>query len=166
MGPGDGPTLSFFPDEDGKMSGGPVDKCRHLTYEEVKMKIGIPGLEGRLQRARKGTGLSQEAVATKIGVSWMTVHRWEKSQRGISEENLDRLCELYDKPLRWFLTLEEGDLEEDIPTTGSTKAPGSSSSAAANRLSRKIADAPVSHRPMIEKVAEDLLDSINQSVSR
>ena len=166
MGPGGGPTLSFFPDKDGKMSGGPVDECGHLTYEEEKMKISIPGLGGRLQRARKGTGLSQEAVATKIGVSWMTVHRWEKSQRGISEENLDRLCQLYDKPLRWFLTLEEGDLEEARPSRGSTKAPGSSSSAAANRLSRKIADAPASHRPMIEKVAEDLLDSMNQSVSR
>ncbi|MCH7736035.1 MAG: helix-turn-helix transcriptional regulator, partial [Chloroflexi bacterium] len=49
--------------------------------------------------------MSQEKVAERIGVSWMTVHRWERSQRSISEENLDRLCELYDKPLRWFLTL-------------------------------------------------------------
>ena len=129
------------------------------------MKIGIPGLGGRLQRARKGPGLSQEAVATKIGVSWMTVHRWEKSQRGISEENLDRLCELYDKPLRWFLTLEEGDLEEDRSSRGSTESSGRSTSAAANRLSRKIADAPASHRPMIEKVVEDLLDGMKQSVS-
>ena len=60
------------------------------------MKMSIPGLGGRLQRARKGTGLSQEAVGKQIGVSWMTVHRWERSQRGISEEHLDRLCDLYD----------------------------------------------------------------------
>ena len=128
------------------------------------MKIGIPGLGGRLQRARKGTGLSQEAVATKIGVSWMTVHRWEKSQRGISEENLDRLCELYDKPLRWFLTLEEGDLEADGPSDESTAKLGRSGSAAASRLSRKMADAPAANRPMIEKVVEDLLDGMKQTV--
>lgn len=129
------------------------------------MKISIPGLGGRLQRSRKGTGLSQDAVATKIGVSWMTVHRWERSQRGISEENLDRLCELYDKRLRWFLTLEEGDLEEDKSSKGSTESSGRSTAAeVANSLSRKIADAPAANRPMIEKVVEDLLDGMKKSV--
>lgn len=128
------------------------------------MKISIPGLGGRLQRARRGTGLSQEAVAAEIGVSWMTVHRWERSQRSISEENLDQVCELYDRPLSWFLTLEDGDLEE---MTGAAKeAPTMSGSDAANRLSRKIADAPDSQRPMIEKVVEDLLDAMRKSGSR
>ena len=76
------------------------------------MRISIPGLGGRLCRARNGTGLSQEKVAERIGVSWMTVHRWERSQRAIPDYLLDKLCELYDKPIRWFLTLEEGDLEQ------------------------------------------------------
>ena len=125
------------------------------------MKISIPGLGGRLQRARKGTGLSQEAVATKIGVSWMTVHRWERSQRSISEENLDRLCDLYERPLLWFLTLEEGDLGEETGTAKET--PRRSQSAAAERLSRKIADAPESHRRMIEKVVEDLIGGMRDS---
>jgi transcriptional regulator with XRE-family HTH domain len=122
------------------------------------MKINIQGLGGRLQRARKGTGLSQEAVATKIGVSWMTVHRWERSQRSISDENLDRLCDLYDRPFRWFLTLEDGDLAEETGPAG--EASRTSQSAAANRLSHKISDAPESQRPMIEKVVENLLDAL------
>jgi transcriptional regulator with XRE-family HTH domain len=125
------------------------------------MKISIPGLGGRLQRARKGTGLSQEAVAGKISVSWMTVHRWERSQRSGSKENLDLLCNLYDKPLRWFLTLEEGDLEEEVGV--SEGARGRPQSVAASRLSRKIADAPATKRPMIEKVVEDLLDALKSS---
>ncbi len=125
------------------------------------MKINIYGLGGRLQRARKGTGLSQEAVGKEISVSWMTVHRWERSQRSISEENLDRLCELYDKPLRWFLTLEDGDLEPNGPSE--TQGFGSASSAAAQRLSRKIAQAPASDLPMIEKVVEDLLDNFKRA---
>ena len=127
------------------------------------MKISIYGLGGRLQRARKGTGLSQEAAAGKIGVSWMTVHRWERSQRSISEENLYRLCELYNKPLRWFLTLEDGDLEQEPSEKGSFIR---ASTTAADRLSRKISGAPAEIRPMIEKVAEELLDSLRQSVSR
>jgi len=121
------------------------------------MKISIQGLGGRLQRARKGTGLSQEAVATKIGVSWMTVHRWERSQRSISEENLDLICKLYDRPLRWFLTLEEGDLADDSGPSGNEP------SAAAKRLSRSIAEAPSSQRPMIEKVVEDILDGLRRA---
>ena len=95
----------------------------------------------------------------------MTVHRWERSQRSISEENLDLVCDLYDRPLRWFLTLEEGDLwQEEVGAVG--EAPRIPQSAAATRLSRKIADAPSSQRPIIEKVVEDLLDSMEQSVSR
>ena len=126
------------------------------------MKISIPGLGGRLQRARKGTGLSQEKVATQLGISWMTVHRWERSQRMISEEHLNRLCDLYDRPLRWFLTLEDGDLADETGTAGGpSRKP---LSAAAERLSRKIADAPESHRRMIEKVVEDLLGGMRDSV--
>jgi len=90
----------------------------------------------------------------------MTVHRWERYQRSISEENLDLLCDLYDKPLRWFLTLEEGDLENGVGV--SDEAPARPQNAAATRLSRKIADAPASERPMIEKVVEDLLDGLRR----
>ena len=124
------------------------------------MKISIPGLGGRLQRARRATGLSQEAVASKISVSWMTVHRWERSQRSISEENLNLLCELYDKPLRWFLTLEDDDLGYNDES--SNTASGTPLSTSSERLSRKIADAPEDLRPMIEKVVEDLLDSLRK----
>jgi len=128
------------------------------------MKYNIPGLGGRLRRARNGTGLSQEKVADRIGVSWMTIHRYERSQRNVPDHLLDRLCGLYDRPLRWFLTLEEGDL--DIESDEPKNLTRGLQSAAANRLSRKIADAPASQRPMIEKVVEDLLDSMRNSVSR
>ena len=131
------------------------------------MKYGIPGLGGRLRRARNGTGLSQEKVATQLGISWMTVHRWERSQRNVPDQLLDRLCELYDRPLRWFLTVEEGDLADNDETSQTASGtPHIHGYAAAKRLSRKISDAPVVHRPMIEKVVEDLLDSMAESGSR
>ena len=76
------------------------------------MEINIPSLGGSIQRARRGIGLSQDAVGKRIGVSWMPVHRWERSQRMISEEHLNRLCDLYHRPLPWFLTLEDGNLAE------------------------------------------------------
>ena len=132
------------------------------------MRISIPGLGGRLRRARNGTGLSQEAVAERIGVSWMTVHRWERSQRAVPDHLLDKLCDLYDKPIRWFLTLEEGDLEQEGPgadpsgrvadAAGSYGRGGGSD--AAGRVYRKIADAPAGYLPLLEKVVEDILDGL------
>ncbi|MCI0810858.1 MAG: helix-turn-helix transcriptional regulator [Chloroflexi bacterium] len=136
------------------------------------MRISIPGLGGRLRRARNGTGLSQEAVAERIGVSWMTVHRWERAQRAVPDHLLDKLCELYDKPIRWFLTLEEGDLEQEnggeasgrvSETAGTYGRRGGS--AAARRVYRKIADAPASYLPLIEKVVEDILDGLKATKS-
>ena len=132
------------------------------------MKYSIPGLGGRLQRARKATGLSQEAVANKIGVSWMTVHRWERSQRGVTDQLLGRVCELYNRPLSWFLTLEDGDLVEEQPTAVATghlsdsPTPHSAGQEAAERIRRKIAISPASQRSMIEKVVEDMLDGLKQ----
>ena len=133
----------------------------------LNMRISIPGLGGRLRRARNGTGLSQEAVAERIGVSWMTVHRWERSHRAVPDHLLDRLCELYNKPLRWFLTLEEGDLDQENGPSGETTgrvsdapAPYGASSDAAGRVYRKIADAPADYLPLIEKVVEDIVEGL------
>jgi len=53
-----------------------VRTCGYQQEDEETMRFNIPGLGGRLRRARNGTGLSQEAIREQIGVSWMTVHRW------------------------------------------------------------------------------------------
>ncbi len=137
------------------------------------MRISIPGLGGRLRRARNGTGLSQEAVAERIGVSWMTVHRWERSHRAVPDHLLDKLCDLYDKPIRWFLTLEEGDLEQENGVTNGNSRVSKSSAAynrkggmgtdAAARVYRKISDAPTNYIPLVEKVVEDILDGLKAS---
>ena len=74
-------------------------------------RIGLPRLGARLKNARHGVRITQEAVAETIGVSWMTVHRWEHEQRTISEDKLERISKLYGKSVRWFLTIEEGDLD-------------------------------------------------------
>ena len=117
------------------------------------MRISIPGLGNRLRRARNGTGLSQEAVAELIGVSWMTIHRWERAQRAVPDHLLKNLSGLYDKPIRWFLTLEEGDLEQEAYSgsiSSSTMVYGKNGeSDAAGRVYRKIADAPSGYLPLL-----------------
>jgi len=133
-----------------------------------------------LRRARNQSGLSQEAVAEKVGVSWMTVLRWEHSQRAVSDDVLQRLSKLYDRPLRWFLTLEEGDLEgvddrygqterdygkvAETPAqyraSGEKESPKGTRSEVAERVFRRISEAPVDYLPLIERVVEDILDGL------
>ena len=124
------------------------------------MKYSIPGLGGRLRRARNTTGLSQTAVAEQLGISWMSVHRWERSQRNVPDHLLDRLCELYDRPLSWFLTLEAGDLAE---TAAVQHASQRADKTAAERIRTKIAEAPASQQAMIEKVVDDMLDGLRRA---
>mgnify|MGYP001604807908 CR=1 FL=1 len=38
-----------------------------------------------LRAARKNAALTQEALARRLGVSWITVQRWESSHSPISE---------------------------------------------------------------------------------
>jgi len=80
----------------------------------------------------------------------------------IDGKNLDWLCGLYDTPIRWLLTLEEEDLEpENKPSE--TRGFGSGSSAAAQRLSLRVAQAPASQFPIIEKIVKDLLDGFKRA---
>ena len=125
------------------------------------MRISIPGLGGRLRLARNEIGLSQEAVAERIGVSWITIHRWERSQRSVPDNLLQQLCELYDKPIRWFLTLEDGDLGQENEPSGERL--NDARQDAAERVHRKISEAPAEYLTLVEKVVEDLLDGLREA---
>lgn len=56
--------------------------------------------------------------------------------------------------------MEERDLVEETGAAQESR-PGPQS-AATQRLTRKMTDAPARHRPMIEKVVEDLLDGMRR----
>ena len=109
-------------------------------------RIGMPGLGARLRDARKSVRMTQARVAQAIGVSWMTGHRWEHEQRAIKEYQLEQISELYSKPVRWFLTLEEGDLELSDP-----------SNEAARRIYRMVIGAPKKYHSNVERMIDNLL---------
>ena len=112
-------------------------------------RIGLLGLGARLKDARHGVHMAQEAVAEKIGVSW---HRWEHEQRTISEDKLERISKLYGKSIRWFLTIEEGDLD-----------PPDMRSEAARRIYHWVANAPTKYHSMLERVMVELLEGLESS---
>ena len=98
----------------------------------------------------------------------MTIHRWERSQRAVPDHLLTKLSSLYNKPVRWFLTLEEGDLDQGRdPAERFSESKGTygknGESDAASRVYRKIADAPSGYLALLEKVVEDILEGLKSN---
>jgi transcriptional regulator with XRE-family HTH domain len=69
-------------------------------------------LSRRLRRARELAGLSQQQVASAMGVPRTTVTQMEGGGRAVSTLELTRLARLYARPVTWLLAegAEDGDL--------------------------------------------------------
>lgn len=71
-------------------------------------------LARRLRLARASAGLSQEAVATELGLPRPTVSQIEAGKRGVSSLELMKLAKLYGRSLASFFDVEfEQDASED-----------------------------------------------------
>ena len=78
-------------------------------------RIGLPGLGRRLRTARLNAGFTQESAAEMVGVSWLSLLRWEHEKRTVPADKLTCLAQLYKVSLRLLLTLDEGDLPTSAP---------------------------------------------------
>ncbi len=68
------------------------------TKQPEDVRVGYPGLGIRMKAARSGVRaggrfMSQERMGEILGVSWMTVHRWEDDERTIKYGLLVRFAE-------------------------------------------------------------------------
>lgn len=68
-------------------------------------KIGI-----KLKQARLESGLSQEQVGAKLGVTWEMISRYENG-RTSPLKHLETLTEIYKKPINFFLGTEDSAKE-------------------------------------------------------
>ena len=69
----------------------------------------------RVRQLRKRFGLTQEALAEKIGVSQWTVSSWEVEKAEASFENLNKLSQFFGVSVDWLLGLtkvEKYDIEK------------------------------------------------------
>ena len=64
----------------------------------------------RLVQLRKENGLSQEALASKLGVSRQAISKWERAEASPDTDNLIALAEIYGITLDALL-----DSEKEIP---------------------------------------------------
>lgn len=84
--------------------------------------IGVTGVEqdrlgSLLKEAREYLGLSQEAVADKLGIPRASVSALETGKRKVSSLELRQLARLYKRPLSHFLPDDAGSHEPEDQTT-------------------------------------------------
>lgn len=65
----------------------------------------------KLKAARKQNGLSQAALGKLIGVRTQTISNWETGKSEPNLETINKLCEILDVPLRYFINEERVDYQ-------------------------------------------------------
>lgn len=57
----------------------------------------------RLQMAREESGLSQEQLASMMGCAQSTLSNYEKGKRRLYLSQLEKIAEILDKPIEYFI---------------------------------------------------------------
>lgn len=70
-------------------------------------------MANRLVELRKAAGLSQDAVAERIGVSRQAVSKWERAEAAPDTDNLIALANLYNVSVDELLCLDNPDSKKD-----------------------------------------------------
>lgn len=68
----------------------------------------------RIQEAREEAGLSQEELASRLGITQSALSNYELGKRRLHLSNLQKIAGALNRPLNCFLGLEE--LEDETPT--------------------------------------------------
>ena len=86
----------------------------------------------RLAARRKLAGLSQEALAEKLGVSRQAVSKWERSESSPDTDNLIALAKLYGVSLDELLYVDES-IEDDVAFEAADRAEARGAGASTRR---------------------------------
>ena len=82
-------------------------KRRGISYDETDRQVGL-----RLKVQRLDLGLSQEAVGTKIGLTYQQVQKYEKGSTSLVCARVPEMCGIYGlTPNDLFVNVIPNDLE-------------------------------------------------------
>jgi transcriptional regulator with XRE-family HTH domain len=77
----------------------------------------------RMRLRRTLLGLSQEAVAEKLGLTFQQVQKYEPGTNRVSSSRLFDLCRIFNVPVAYFFDEMAGDVAKQSPATLQGKAP-------------------------------------------
>ena len=81
------------------------------------------GVSARIKEKRKEQRLTQQELAEKVGVSLMTVLRWEKGERTPNTSIMNRLAEALNTSVEYLMGLQDRD-EPPMPESEAGIFPG------------------------------------------
>ena len=81
------------------------------------MSIDPSTLAARLKEARAAAGLTQEQAADALGIPRTAVVQIESGNRAVSTLELDKLAQLYSRPIASFFEPAPAASEEDVLVT-------------------------------------------------
>jgi len=65
-------------------------------------------ISDKIRKLRRDRNLTQDQLASKIGVSLQTIFRWEDGKvKKISIDDLEKIAEALEKPIEYFIKDEE-----------------------------------------------------------
>lgn len=105
----------------------------------------------RLKDLREDRDWTQADVAKMIGVHFTTISKWELGTNALTDENINRFCELFDVTADYLL--------------GRSSSPRPSVTNADAALLRAYHDAPESIRAIIDTALEPYIPQRNSSES-
>lgn len=103
-----------------QLSADPASKPRHPTAVQEHMGRIDDWIARRVKQARVERGLSQEALADKLGISLQQIHKYEAGRNRISATRLAAISEALGKPLDEFF---EGLDAEATQTSQEPRSP-------------------------------------------
>ncbi len=68
----------------------------------------------KLKAARKQNGLSQAALGKLLGIQTQTIGRWETGKSKPNLETVNKLCEILDVTLHYFISEEHVDYQLNL----------------------------------------------------
>jgi transcriptional regulator with XRE-family HTH domain len=86
----------------------------------VDMYVGA-----RLRLRRTLLGMSQEAVADQLGLTFQQVQKYERGTNRVSSSRLFDLCRIFNVPIAFFFDEMPGDVAKQSPGTLQGKKPES-----------------------------------------
>lgn len=106
----------------------------------------------RLAARRKLAGLSQEALAEKLGVSRQAVSKWERSESSPDTDNLIALAKLYGVSLDELLYVDES-IEDDVAFEAADRAQAQKGTGATGIAAAEASASPEPDAPFSEEDA-------------
>ena len=97
-----------------------AEKRRHISQDDATMRANAERVDNHVgsmfRTRRQELGLSQTAVAERLGVTFQQVQKYERGMNRISASRLHDLCEILGVPVEYFFDGLDAEIgEQDGP---------------------------------------------------